>query len=235
MNMLLSLLAVCGLSAQMQVATEFGVHRHVILTDPLTIRSFLSEFILDEDLNLDEVTKVTLVDTMGDGFTVKDVFSVEPQGYQHVIQYVSTRLQEQMSGWSKLEEEQIRGIPPGLEDLDRIVDDDESCLIVRLASAIKQSYDGDSLGALIVTGPNIGYKVQLWNFDPVHFIPPEGGCLDAFQGGGGRRDLLVTQSTDTVWVPDTVMVDLLYVVQTQTDSIFTSRGGGRSLLFEETE
>lgn len=237
---LLALLWLAPFAAAQDVDAEFHLHKHVILRDPAMIGTFLDEFSFYPDVeNIDRSTieYIEFVDTMDDGYSAKDIFAIQPQGVQVVVDHLSPSLKTQMESWSDPAPLSAHSFPrteAGFQQLEQLADGDDYCLKLRVLSALQKSYDGEKIG-MHVTLDEDGYAFRLWNVNEANLIPPEGGCLDDMGGSGRRVDLLVAQSTDTVWVPDTVMIDLLYIVQTQTDSIFTGKGSARSLLFEESE
>jgi hypothetical protein len=226
------------LRAQQAIESEYVMHKHVILRDPEVIRTFLDEFKHKLDgLDPATVEAVEYVETMGDGYSINDIFTLVPSGKQYPVTFLPDKLKRQMESWSDptgLETQRFPLSDDGFSHLEAENNSGENCLKLRLLAALSKSYDGKQIGVHMTLGED-GYAIQLWDVNEANIIPPEGGCLDAVGGGGRRLDLLVTQSEDTVWVPDTVMVDLLYIVQSQVDSIFTGRGSGRNAGFQELE
>ncbi|MCB1047133.1 MAG: hypothetical protein KDC10_07995 [Calditrichaeota bacterium] len=242
MRLILPILLLVGMSAHAQesIEADYVLHRHITLREPQMVQKFLDEFKFDlAEVDRSKVTHIEYVDTMNDGYTVNDIFVVRPQGLQVLVTHLSNDLKRLMESWADPTPLQVERFPLSSEgfaqyESDEDSDLEDSCLRLRMLTALQQSYDGAEIGFHVTLNAD-GYAVQTWKVNPADIIPPEGGCLQPTGSGGRRLDLLLAQSQDTVWVPDTVMVDLLYIVQTQTDSIFTSKGPGRRLSFEEQE
>jgi hypothetical protein len=236
LGLLLALLS--GLNtaeAQSHVDMKFHLHRHVEILDQPTIDAFLDVFAfeLPPTLNRDAVEKIELIDTYQDGYGLNDLYVVHPQLLQGIITDLPETLARLMSTWNESDADRDLQFPVG--ELRDTGEGAEKCLALRTLSALQTSYDGDRIGMHVTYSDSIGYRMILWDYDPASFIPLEGGCLDLMEGNENRLDLLVTQSRDTVWVPDTVMVDYLVIRHYSSDSVFTGRSRAPHSNFKEAE
>lgn len=222
--------------SQSEVESRFVLHKHYILREPEMIDTFLKGFRSSlGPISVDTVEQVEIIDTEDNGVTINDLFLISPCGVLESITHLTEDLETQLEAWTDRRPLDLHTFPRAQgHELEEYVRDEESCIEARLIHALQRSYEGDQIGVYL-TMDTTGYRFRLWNHDKTLIIPPEGGCLDVLGGGGARVDLLVEQSVDTVWVPDTVMVDLLYIVQSQTDSIWVGRQRASSPLIEEME
>ena len=221
--------------AQSHIDMKFQLHRHVEILDKPTIYAFLDVFAyeLPQTLEFDAVEKIELVDTYQDGYGLNDLYVIHPQLLQGMITDLPDQLARLMSTWNESDADRDLQFPAG--DLRDTGEGGEKCLALRTLSALQESYDGDRIGMHVTYSDSVGYRMILWDYDPASFIPIGGGCLDLYEGSDNRLDLLVTQSRDTVWVPDTVMVDYLVIRHYSSDSVFTGQSRAPESPFKEVE
>ncbi len=191
---------------------EPQVRLSTLVDDPDLIRQVLTEQLLA--LNPAEVEFLEFVDLDGNGFGSGDIFVVHPGNSVYILNRLSPGLQEEMSGWKFASNQEVVA-PAATRSRDLSPGNDPLLGLFSSILRILEAGYGSSPFSLELRRDSSLVEFRIWDYHPdsLHTLPP-----DIFSGGG--VDLFQFQRIDTLYIADTVLYDVMYLVKEITDTLY---------------